>query len=89
MESFSHGNIRLLSLAFEKFQYSARTYNKFLKIARTFADLDASENIRKQDISAALMARDTDIGNLLQAELQTPSEVLVELIQGLSATNLT
>ena len=53
-------SIRLLSLAFEKFQYSARTYNKFLKIARTFADLDASEHIRKPDISAALMARDMD-----------------------------
>lgn len=53
-------SIRLLSLAFEKFQYSARTYNKFLKIARTFADLEASEHIRKQDISAALMARDMD-----------------------------
>ncbi|HZK54321.1 MAG TPA: YifB family Mg chelatase-like AAA ATPase [Desulfosporosinus sp.] len=51
---------RLLSLAFEKFQYSARTYNKFLKIARTFADLDASEHIRKQDVSGALMARDMD-----------------------------
>jgi magnesium chelatase family protein len=53
-------SIRLLSLAFEKFQYSARTYNKFLKIARTFADLEASEHIRRQDISAALMARDMD-----------------------------
>lgn len=53
-------SIRLLSLAFEMFQYSARTYNKFIKIARTFADLEGSDNIRKQDISAALMARDMD-----------------------------
>lgn len=29
---------KLLSLAFEKFHYSARTYNKFLKIARTLVD---------------------------------------------------
>ncbi|MHB1407252.1 MAG: YifB family Mg chelatase-like AAA ATPase [Desulfitobacteriaceae bacterium] len=51
---------RLLSLAFDKFHYSARTYNKFLKIGRTFADLDGAPNIRKQDIAAALMARDLD-----------------------------
>lgn len=51
---------RLLSLSFEKFKFSARTYTKFLKIARTFADLQESENIRKQDISSALMARDLE-----------------------------
>ncbi|KLU60288.1 competence protein ComM [Peptococcaceae bacterium CEB3] len=53
-------SIRLLSMAFEKFQYSARTYSKFLKIARTFADLEESRFIRKQDISSALMARDLE-----------------------------
>lgn len=52
--------MKLLSLAFEKFHYSARTYNKFLKIARTFADLEESEMIRKKDVSAALMSRDLD-----------------------------
>lgn len=51
---------RLLSLAFEKFHYSARTYTKFLKIARTFADLEEAKDIRRQDISAALMSRDLD-----------------------------
>ena len=53
-------SINLLSLAFEKFQYSARTYNKFLKIARTFADLEEAEVIRKKDVAAALMSRDLD-----------------------------
>ncbi|EHQ91849.1 YifB family Mg chelatase-like AAA ATPase [Desulfosporosinus youngiae] len=51
---------QLLSLAFDKFQYSARTYNKFLKTARTFADLEESDVIRKKDVSAALMSRDLD-----------------------------
>ena len=51
---------KLLSLAFEKFHYSARTYNKFLKTARTFADLEESDVIRKKDVSAALMSRDLD-----------------------------
>lgn len=53
-------SIALLSRAFERFNYSARTYNKFLKIARTFADLEESEQIHKQHITAALMARDLD-----------------------------
>ena len=51
---------KLLRLAFEKFHYSARTYNKFLKTARTFADLEESDVIRKKDVSAALMSRDLD-----------------------------
>lgn len=52
--------LRLLQLSFERFQYSARTHNKFLKIARTFADLEGSPQIRKKDMAAALMARDMD-----------------------------
>ena len=40
----------LLKIAYDKYGYSARTYDKFLKVARTFADLDASPNIRKEDI---------------------------------------
>lgn len=54
---------QLLKLAHEKFGYSARTYNKFLKVARTSADLDGSENIRRQDIARVLMARDMDKEN--------------------------
>ncbi|MCC5909730.1 MAG: YifB family Mg chelatase-like AAA ATPase [Clostridiaceae bacterium] len=51
---------RLLRMAYDRFQYSARAFHKFLKVARTFADLEASEKIRKKDIAAALMARDLD-----------------------------
>lgn len=53
-------SLKLLGLAHDKFQFSARTYNKFLKVARTFADLEGSKNIRKVDIASALMARDLD-----------------------------
>jgi len=53
----------LLKLAHENFSYSARTFNKFLKVARTFADLDGSEAIRRQDIAKVLMARDLDKEN--------------------------
>ncbi len=51
---------KLLKLAYDRFQYSARTFHKFLKVARTFADMESSKNIRKKDIAAALLARDLD-----------------------------
>lgn len=40
--------------------FSARSYHKILKVARTFADLDGSESIRREDVVSALMARDLD-----------------------------
>ncbi len=51
---------KLMSLAYDRFNYSARTYYKYLKVARTFADLDGAEMIRKTDITAALMCRDLE-----------------------------
>lgn len=50
----------LLKKAYNKYNYSARTYNKFLKIARTFADLDKSTNITKDHIANVLLSRDLD-----------------------------
>ena len=50
----------LLKIAYDKYGYSARTYDKFLKVARTFADLDASPNIRKEDVMSVLLSRDLD-----------------------------
>ncbi len=50
----------LLQRAYDKYGYSARTYDKFLKIARTFADLDNSYEIRKNDIARVLLSRDLD-----------------------------
>jgi magnesium chelatase family protein len=50
----------ILQMAYDRYRYSARTFNKFLKVARTFADMEEAPNIRKKDITAALMARDLD-----------------------------
>lgn len=50
----------LLRKAYDKYGYSARTFDKFLKIARTFADIDGSEKIRKKDIANVLLSRDLD-----------------------------
>jgi magnesium chelatase family protein len=51
---------RLLKLAYDRFQYSARTFHKYLKVARTFADMEGSNKIRKKDVASALMSRDLD-----------------------------
>jgi len=51
---------KLLRMAFERFNYSARTYHKFLKVARTFADIDGAENISKNHMAKALLCRDLD-----------------------------
>ena len=50
----------LLQLAFERFGFSARTYSRVLKVARTIADLDASPTVRPEHISEAITYRQLD-----------------------------
>lgn len=52
--------IKMLQLAFERFSYSARSFHKFLKVARTFADLEECDSIRKSHIAKALLCRELD-----------------------------
>lgn len=47
----------LLSQAIERFNLSMRSYHKLLKVARTIADLDASEKIASNHILEALQYR--------------------------------
>ena len=54
---------RILKDASEKNGYSARVIHKLLRMARTAADLEASENIRKEDIIFVLKCRDLDTSN--------------------------
>lgn len=52
-----------LKLAIVKFQLSGRAYDRILKLARTIADLNNSENITQKHISQALQYRSLIIDN--------------------------
>lgn len=49
----------LLKVAVQKLNLSARVYDRLLKLARTIADLDGSENIKAVHISQAIQYRST------------------------------
>lgn len=47
----------IMEMAFKKYKFSARTYNKIIKVARTIADLDRSINIEDNHILEAVRYR--------------------------------
>jgi magnesium chelatase family protein len=58
--SFSYSGNRLLELVTDRLGLSASSYNLTLKVARTIADLDRSDNIREQHLSEAIQYRSLD-----------------------------
>ena len=49
--------LRILKLAVEKFDLSARSYFRLIKVARTIADLENSEKILVNHMAEALQYR--------------------------------
>ena len=47
-------------MAYDKYKFSARSFNKILKLSRTIADLRGSDEISSEDLLEAIRFRNLD-----------------------------
>jgi magnesium chelatase family protein len=58
--ALNNDGLKLLNLAAERMNFSARAYQKILRVARTIADLDLSPDIRLEHLAEAIQYRTAD-----------------------------
>ena len=58
--------IEMLRMAMERLNLSARAYNRILKVARTIADLEASERVLPQHLDEAISYRNLERSDLAE-----------------------
>ena len=61
--NLSEESAGLMKNAFESMGLTARSYDRILKVARTVADMDGSEEIQPQHIAEAIQYRAVNLGN--------------------------
>ena len=61
--ALDEASAELMKQAFDAMGLTARSYDRILKVARTVADLDGSEEIQPQHIAEAIQYRAVNLGN--------------------------